>query len=326
MLKLVLLLITPLFLFSQGKKVLITGGAGFIGSHLCERLINNGHTVYCLDNLHTGNLKNLKEVVDHQNFHFIKQDVVQEITIDHLDEIYHLACPASPRHYQEDPIKTLKTCFIGALNMLELAKKTNAKIFFSSTSEIYGDPAIHPQVESYWGNSNPIGIRACYDEGKRCAETLFFDFHRTYNIDIRVGRIFNTYGPRMNPKDGRVIPNFINQALQDIPITIYGTGKQTRSYCYVSDLVDAILLFMESSYPGPVNLGNPEEYTVLETASIIKQLIDSDSAFIYKELPFDDPQRRCPDISLARKELGYEPKVCFREGLKKTIAYFSEEN
>lgn len=305
------------------KKVLVTGGAGFLGSHLCERLLAAGHSVIALDNLSTGRLENIAPLQNHPNFAFINHDVTHPIDLE-VDWILNFACPASPPHYQKDPIQTTKTSVLGALNMLELARKNNARIMQASTSEVYGDPLIHPQPESYVGNVNPIGIRACYDEGKRCAESLFFDYHRMYNIDIKVIRIFNTYGPNMDPADGRVVSNFIMQALRGEPLTMYGDGKQTRSFCYVDDLVDGILAMMhtEKGVTGPINLGNPDEFNLLELAEQVLQLTGSSSKIVFNPLPKDDPTRRKPDITLAKSVLGWQPKFNLETGLKKTIEYF----
>lgn len=296
------------------KKVLVTGGAGFLGSHLCDRLMQMGHQVICLDNFFTGSKSNVSvEVIEH--------DVCTPIDLD-VDEIYNLACPASPIHYQHDPVKTIKTNVLGAINMLELARKKGIPIFQASTSEIYGDPHVHPQIESYWGNVNPIGIRSCYDEGKRCAETLFFDYHREFKVPIRVARIFNTYGPRMHPNDGRVVSNFIVQALKNEPITLYGNGTQTRSFCFVDDMIDAFIKFMESDQTGPINLGNPQEFQIRELAELIINLTGSSSKIELRPLPQDDPKQRRPDISLAKEKLGWEPKTSIQEGLLSTITYF----
>jgi len=305
------------------KKILVTGGAGFLGSHLCERLLNSGNEIACLDNFYTGSKENIAHLVQNPNFKLIEHDVIFPF-YENVDEIYNLACPASPIHYQKDPIKTLKTSIIGAINVLELAKKTNAKVFQASTSEVYGDPEIHPQLESYWGNVNPIGIRSCYDEGKRGAETLFFDFFRHENVKIKVARLFNTYGPRMDPNDGRVVSNFIIQALQNNPITIYGDGSQTRSFCYVDDLIDVMIKIMdtEDAFTGPINIGNPIEFTISELANSVIKIINSSSVIEYLDLPLDDPQRRKPDISIANKLLDWEPKVKLEAGLVKTIKYF----
>lgn len=305
------------------KRIIVTGGAGFIGSHLCERLIEDGHEVLCVDNFFTGRRQNIVPLLGKPYFELVRHDVTFPLYVE-TDEIYNLACPASPVHYQFDPVQTTKTSVHGAINMLGLAKRTKAKIFQASTSEVYGDPAVHPQVESYWGNVNPIGIRACYDEGKRCAETLFFDYYRQHKLRIKVARIFNTYGPRMLPNDGRVVSNFIVQALKGEPITIYGKGDQTRSFCFVSDLVEAFVRLMDTGddITGPMNLGNPVESTILELAELIIALSKSNSTIIYKPLPQDDPVRRKPDISAARSALKWEPKVPLEEGLLKTIAYF----
>ncbi|MFL2510584.1 MAG: UDP-glucuronic acid decarboxylase family protein [Alphaproteobacteria bacterium] len=306
------------------KKILVTGGAGFLGSHLCEKLINLDNYVMCLDNLYTGKKENLYSIKDNKNFKFINADVINKIDIK-VDEIYNLACPASPIHYQSDPVKTITTNVQGSLNVLELANKYNAKIFQASTSEVYGDPEQHPQQETYWGRVNPIGIRSCYDEGKRCAETLFFDFHRQFKLNIRVMRIFNTYGPRLNKNDGRVISNFIIQAINDEDITIYGDGLQTRSFCFVDDLIDAMIIFMKNKkIVGPVNAGNPKEYSMIEVANLIIKLTKSNSKLLFKKLPLDDPQKRKPDITLI-KNLNWEPKTSLIEGLKKTINYFIKE-
>lgn len=307
------------------KKILITGGAGFLGSHLCERLLNEGNKILCVDNLFTGSKDNIKHIISNKDFKFIEHDIVKPLYLE-TDEIYNLACPASPPYYQIDPIKTVKTSVIGSINMLELAKKVGANILQASTSEVYGDPQIHPQPESYRGYVNPIGPRACYDEGKRCAETLFFDYYRQYDLNIKVIRIFNTYGPRMNPKDGRVVSNFIVQALKDKDITVYGDGSQTRSFCYVDDLIDGIIKMMNSKEDvlGPLNLGNPEEYSILNLAYKIVKMTKSNSKIIYKALPQDDPLMRKPQIELAKKELNWKPKIKLDEGLKKTIEYFND--
>jgi UDP-glucuronate decarboxylase len=304
------------------KKILVTGGAGFIGSHLCEKLSNQGHHVLCVDNYFTGSYKNIRHLMDYKNFEVIRQDVCFPLYVE-VDEIYNLACPASPVHYQHDPIQTMKTSILGAYNLLGLAKRTGAKILQASTSEIYGDPQIHPQVESYWGNVNPLGPRSCYDEGKRAAETLFYDYNRTHGVKTKIVRIFNTYGPKMAINDGRVVSNFITQALQNEDITIYGNGSQTRSFCYVDDLVDGLLKMMDSgSFTGPVNMGNPNEFTMLELAQKVIELTNSSSKIIYKNLPIDDPKQRQPDISVAKKVLQWEPKIQLEEGLKNTINYF----
>jgi len=306
-------------------KILITGGAGFIGSHLCERLLNDGNDVLCLDNYFTGTKSNIAHLLDNHQFELMRHDVTFPLYVE-VDQIYNMACPASPIHYQYDPVQTTKTSVHGAINMLGLAKRVNARIFQASTSEVYGDPTQHPQTESYWGNVNTIGPRSCYDEGKRCAETLFFDYFRQHNLDIKVGRIFNTYGPRMRPDDGRVISNFIVQALTEKDITVYGKGDQTRSFCYVDDLVEGILRLMktEKGVTGPMNLGNPIEYTILEIAEIIIDQIGSKSKIIFEPLPEDDPKQRQPDISFAKSELNWELKTQLKEGLDKTIQYFDQ--
>lgn len=310
------------------KKILVTGGAGFIGSHLCERLLNDGHEVLCVDNLFTGNKDNILHLFKNPRFEFMRHDVTFPLYVE-VDQIYNLACPASPIHYQFDPVQTTKTSVHGAINMLGLAKRTKARILQASTSEVYGDPEIHPQPESYWGKVNPIGIRSCYDEGKRCAETLFFDYHRQHKLEIRVIRIFNTYGPNMHPHDGRVVSNFIVQALKNEDITIYGDGSQTRSFQYVDDLVEGMIRMMNNGdgFVGPVNIGNPNEFTIKELAEKVISLIpESTSKIIYKDLPQDDPKQRQPEISLAKAKLGgWEPKVQLEEGLKKTIEYFREK-
>jgi UDP-glucuronate decarboxylase len=305
------------------KRVLVTGGAGFLGSHLCERLLRNGHEVVCVDNFFTGSRENVVGLLGNPNFELIRHDVNFPLYIE-VDEIYNLACPASPVHYQYDPIQTTKTSVLGAINMLGLAKRTRAKILHASTSEVYGDPVVHPQPEGYWGHVNPMGERACYDEGKRCAESLFFDYVRQHELLIKVARIFNTYGPRMHPEDGRVVSNFVIQALKNEPITIYGDGSQTRSFCYVDDLIDGFLLLMGSrdEFRGPVNLGNPVEFTVLELAQKVIDLTGSKSKFDFRRLPSDDPKQRQPDITLARTELGWEPRISLQEGLTKTIEHF----
>lgn len=309
----------------MNKKILVTGGAGFIGSHLCERLLKKNNEVLCLDNYFTGDKKNVLSLLDNPLFELIRHDVVNPYMAE-VDEIYNLACPASPIHYQHNPIQTLKTSVMGAINMLETAQATGAKILQASTSEVYGDPEIHPQVESYWGNVNPIGERSCYDEGKRCAETLFMDYHRQTNLDIKIIRIFNTYGPNMHPNDGRVVSNFIVQCLKNKDITIYGNGKQSRSFQYVDDLVDGMIKMMATSkdFIGPVNIGNPNEFTILELAETIIRLTNSKSKLVFNSLPKDDPQQRKPDISLAREKLDWSPKIELEEGLKKTIEYFDE--
>jgi len=307
------------------KRILVTGGAGFIGSHLCERLLNEGNEVICVDNFYTGRKENIVHLMDNPYFEIIRHDITFPLYIE-VDEIYNLACPASPIHYQFDPVQTTKTSVHGAINMLGLAKRLKIKILQASTSEVYGDPDVHPQPESYWGNVNPIGIRACYDEGKRCAETLFFDYYRQHNLDIKVVRIFNTYGPRMLANDGRVVSNFIIQALKNEPITIYGDGKQTRSFCYVDDLVDGMIKMMstERGFNGPVNLGNPGEFSMLELAENVIGLTGSKSKISYKPLPEDDPKRRKPDIYLAKNKLNWEPTIKLKEGLNETIKYFKE--
>jgi len=305
------------------KRVLVTGGAGFLGSHLCKRLLEDGSEVLCLDNYFTGTKDNILQLMEHPYFELIRHDITFPLYLE-IDEIYNLACPASPIHYQHDPVQTLKTSVHGAINMLGLAKRIGAKIFQASTSEVYGDPAVHPQPESYWGNVNPIGIRSCYDEGKRCAETLFFDYHRQHKVNIRVGRLFNTYGPNMHPNDGRVVSNFIIQALKGKPITIYGKGNQTRSFCYVDDLIELMVRFMnsEDGFTGPMNMGNPGEFTIKELALKIIELTGSSSTLSYVDLPMDDPKQRKPDITQAREKLGWEPKVKLEQGLMKTIEYF----
>lgn len=305
------------------KKILVTGGAGFLGSFLCERLLAQGHEVLCVDNLYTGCKENIYALLDNHRFEFMRHDVTFPLYVE-IDEIYNLACPASPVHYQRDPVQTTKTSVQGAINMLGLAKRLKAKILQASTSEVYGDPEVHPQQEGYWGHVNPVGVRSCYDEGKRCAETLFFDYYRQHKLRIKVARIFNTYGPRMHPNDGRVVSNFIVQALKNEPITIYGRGTQTRSFCYVSDLVDGLIRLMDSSneITGPVNLGNPREFTMLELAEKVLQLTGSISPIIFKPLPQDDPRQRQPDIDKAVEQLGWEPKVELDEGLLQTIEYF----
>lgn len=307
----------------NGKRVLVTGGAGFLGSHLCERLIAEGHDVLCVDNYFTGSKSNLLPLLNHPRFEVMRHDVTFPLYVE-VDEIYNLACPASPVHYQHDPVQTTKTSVHGAINMLGLAKRVGAKILQASTSEVYGDPQVHPQTEDYWGHVNPTGIRSCYDEGKRCAETLFFDYYRQHQLQIKVARIFNTYGPRMHPNDGRVVSNFIVQALQNKPIALYGDGAQTRSFCYVDDLIEAFIRLMNTSddFTGPVNTGNPNEFTIRELAEMVIELSGSSSELIFEPLPSDDPMQRQPDISLAKETLGWEPKIQLEEGLKKTIAYF----
>jgi UDP-glucuronate decarboxylase len=307
------------------KRIMVTGGAGFLGSHLCAFLLSEGHEVLCVDNFFTGSRANIKKLLDDRNFELLRHDVTHPLFVE-IDEIYNLACPASPIHYQFDPVQTTKTSVLGAINMLGLAKRTRAKIFQASTSEIYGDPTVHPQPETYWGNVNTLGPRACYDEGKRCAETLFFDYYRQHNVRIKVARIFNTYGPNMHPRDGRVISNFIVQALQNQPITIYGDGLQTRSFCYVDDMILAFKQFMDSTdkFTGPINLGNPSEFTISELAELVIALTGSKSPIIREPLPPDDPKQRQPDISLAQEKLGWEPRISLKAGLKRTIDYFSK--
>jgi UDP-glucuronate decarboxylase len=308
------------------KRILVTGGAGFVGSHLCERLLNEGNEVICLDNYFTGSKQNIEHLMDHHYFELVRHDITNPFMAE-VDEIYNFACPASPVHYQYNPIKTTKTSVMGAINMLGLAKRVKAKILQASTSEVYGDPTVHPQQESYWGNVNPIGSRSCYDEGKRCAETLFMDYHKENKVKIKIIRIFNTYGPRMHPQDGRVVSNFIVQALKGEDITVFGDGKQTRSFQYVDDLIEGTLRMMNTrdSFIGPVNIGNPKEFTMLQLADEIIDLTGSKSKISYLPLPEDDPMQRQPDISLAKKELsGWEPKINLREGLKSTIAYFDQ--
>lgn len=310
-------------LYESRKKILVTGGAGFLGSHLCDRLIEQGHEVLCLDNLFTGTKRNIEHLLGHPRFEFMRHDVTFPLYVE-VDEIYNLACPASPIHYQHDPVATTKTSVHGAINMLGLAKRLRAKIFQASTSEVYGDPQVHPQTEEYWGHVNPIGIRSCYDEGKRCAETLFFDYYRQHGVRIKVARIFNTYGPRMHPNDGRVVSNFIMQALENKPITIYGDGQQTRSFCYVDDLINGFLKLMESDdqETGPINLGNPGEFTIRQLAEEVIRLTGSLSKIETLPLPADDPKQRQPDISRARDELRWEPSIQLTDGLMKTVAYF----
>jgi UDP-glucuronate decarboxylase len=308
---------------SVPKKVLITGGAGFIGSHLCERLLEQGCDVLCVDNYFTGSKDNIAHLLDNPRFEIMRHDVTFPLYVE-VEEIYNLACPASPVHYQHDPVQTTKTSVHGAINMLGLAKRLRAKVFQASTSEVYGDPEIHPQHEAYWGNTNPIGLRACYDEGKRCAETLFFDYRRQHGLNIKVARIFNTYGPRMHPNDGRVVSNFIVQALRGEDITVYGDGSQTRAFCYVDDLVEGFLRLMDAAddFTGPVNLGNPGEFTILELAEKVIEMVGSGSKIAFKDLPMDDPTRRRPDISLAEKELGWKPTIDLDAGLRRTVDYF----
>ncbi|MDR2819689.1 MAG: SDR family oxidoreductase [Desulfovibrio sp.] len=305
------------------KRVLVTGGSGFLGSHLCERLLAQGHEVLCVDNFFSSARDNVAHLMDDRSFELLRHDVTFPLYVE-ADEIYNLACPASPVHYQHDPVQTIKTCVHGAINMLGLAKRLKARIYQASTSEVYGDPLVHPQTEDYWGHVNPNGIRSCYDEGKRCAEALFFAYHRQGGLPVKVGRIFNTYGPRMHPNDGRVVSNFIIQALKNKPITIYGDGSQTRSFCYVDDLVECMLRFMDTpeDFTGPVNMGNPDEFTIQELAEIVVKITASRSPIVHEPLPHDDPKQRRPDITLAREKIGWTPAVPLAEGLKKTIAYF----
>ena len=307
------------------KRILVTGGSGFLGSHLCLQLLNLGHDILCVDNFFTGTKDNIIELLDNPHFELIRHDITFPLYLE-VDEIYNLACPASPIHYQKDPVQTTKTNVHGAINLLGLAKRTNAKIMQASTSEVYGDSKVIPQTEDYWGNVNPIGVRSCYDEGKRCAETLFFDYHRQHNIRIKVPRIFNTYGPKMHPNDGRVISNFIMQALRNEPVTIFGDGSQSRSFCYVDEIIDALIQLMNSSddFTGPVNIGNPIEFTIKELAEKIIDLVNSKSEITYKDLPSDDPIQRQPDISLAKDKLGWSPAIQLEEGLNKTIPYFAD--
>ena len=318
--------------YSPSKRILVTGGAGFLGSHLIDRLLARGDEVICVDNLFTGTKQNIEHVLDHKRFEFIRHDVTFPLYLE-VDQIYNLACPASPIHYQHDPVQTTKTSVHGAINMLGLAKWVRARIFQASTSEVYGDPAVHPQTEDYWGNVNPIGIRSCYDEGKRCAETLFFDYYRQHQVDIRVARIFNTYGPRMHPNDGRVVSNFIVQALKGEDITLYGDGLQTRSFCYVDDLIEGFIRFMDvpwdvdganQGFPGPINLGNPHEFTIRQLAEMVIKLTGASSKLVFKPLPSDDPMQRRPDIGRAREALGWEPTVQLEAGLGKIIGYFEK--
>lgn len=307
----------------SAKRILVTGGAGFLGSHLCKRLLDDGQEVICADNCYTGTKLNIHHLLENPRFEFMRHDITFPLYIE-VDEIYNLACPASPFHYQYDPVQTTKTCVHGAINMLGLAKRVNAKILQASTSEVYGNPTVHPQTESYWGYVNPIGPRSCYDEGKRCAETLFFDYHRQHHLKIKVARLFNTYGPNMHPNDGRVISNFIMQSLQKEPITIYGDGSQTRSFCFVDDMVEGLIRLMDSEddFTGPVNLGNPEEFTILETAKTVIDMTGSDSELEFKTLPTDDPIQRKPDISLAKRMLDWNPGIKLEDGLNETIKYF----
>lgn len=306
------------------KKILITGGAGFIGSHLCERLLNEDNYVICLDNFYTGSKENIKHLTANKNFEFVEHDVSKDFFYE-VEQIYNLACPASPIHYQYKPVNTIKTSTLGAINVLELAMKTKARVLQASTSEVYGDPKVHPQREDYWGNVNPIGIRSCYDEGKRCAETLMMDYNRQENVDVRIVRIFNTYGPKMDINDGRVVSNFIVQALKGDDITIYGDGLQTRSFCYIDDLIDGIIKMMAKNYIGPVNLGNNSERTILDFAKMVIEMTNSKSKIIFKELPSDDPMQRKPDLTLAKRELGWQPTTDIKVGLEKTIKYFKQK-
>jgi UDP-glucuronate decarboxylase len=312
--------------YSLKKRVLVTGGAGFLGSHLCERLLAEGCDVLCVDNFFTGSRSNIEHLLGKPSFEFLRHDITFPLFVE-VDEIYNLACPASPVHYQFDPVQTTKTSVVGSINMLGLAKRTKARILQASTSEVYGDPIVHPQPETYWGNVNPIGPRSCYDEGKRCAETLFFDYHRQHKLEVRVVRIFNTYGPRMHPRDGRVVSNFIIQALSNQDITIFGDGHQTRSFCYVEDLIEAMVRMMrnESAFIGPVNIGNPNEFTMLELAESVIRLTGSRSRLSFQPLPTDDPRQRQPDISLAKSKLEWQPTIELEEGLRKTIEYFRSE-
>lgn len=309
----------------MSKRILVTGGAGFLGSHLCEKLLTEGNEVLCVDNYFTGSKRNIMHLVDNNAFELLRHDVTFPLFVE-VDEIYNLACPASPIHYQHDPVQTTKTSVHGAINMLGLAKRLNAKILQASTSEVYGDPEVHPQPEGYWGHVNPTGVRSCYDEGKRCAETLFFDYHRQHQLNIKVLRIFNTYGPRMHPDDGRVVSNFIVQALKGEPITVYGEGQQTRSFCYVDDLIQAMsgLMSTDNSFTGPMNAGNPNEFTIMQLAEKVIELTDSKSDIIKMPLPHDDPRQRQPDISLAKQVLDWQPQIELEEGLQKTIRYFDE--
>ena len=309
----------------HNRKILVTGGAGFLGSHLCDRLVTRGDDVLCVDNFFTGSKRNVAHLIGKPNFELMRHDVTFPLYVE-VDEIYNLACPASPVHYQYDPVQTTKTSVHGAINMLGLAKRCKAKILQASTSEVYGDPEMHPQSESYWGHVNPIGVRSCYDEGKRCAETLFFDYHRQHQVRIKVVRIFNTYGPRMHPNDGRVVSNFIMQALRGEDITLFGDGLQTRSFCYVDDLLDAMIRMMDTSddFPGPVNIGNPTEFTMAELADQVLSLTGSKSKIVHMPIPSDDPRQRRPDLALAKEKLDWEPSIALRDGLEKTIAYFSQ--
>ncbi len=304
-------------------RIIVTGGAGFIGSHLCKALLGQGHEVVCVDNLYTGSKRNIQPLLKNSKFEFIEHDITEPLS-ESADQIYNLACPASPVHYQKDPVYTFKTSVFGVYNMLELAHRRKARILQASTSEVYGDPLVHPQKESYWGNVNPIGVRSCYDESKRAAETICMDFQRKYGVDVHIARIFNTYGPNMSPNDGRVVSNFIIQALQNKPITVYGDGSQTRSFCFVSDMVDGLVKLMNSTVTGPVNLGNPDEFTIKELAKEVIAVVRSKSKIVHKPLPADDPKQRRPDIALARSKLSWFPKVRLKDGLKKAIAYFKE--
>jgi UDP-glucuronate decarboxylase len=310
---------------TTGRRILVTGGAGFLGSHLCDRLLSAGHEVLCVDNFFTGQRQNIVHLFENRNFELLRHDITHPLFVE-VDEIYNLACPASPIHYQFDPVQTTKTSVLGAINMLGLAKRLKVRIFQASTSEVYGDPSIHPQPETYWGNVSTTGPRACYDEGKRCAETLFFDYHRQHHVDIKVVRIFNTYGPRMHPKDGRVVSNFIVQALQGEPITLYGEGLQTRSFCYVDDLIEGFIRLMDTpeGFTGPVNIGNPCEFTIKQLAELVIDLTGSRSTLVHAPLPADDPKQRQPDITIAREKLGWEPTIQLREGLINTIAFFDD--
>ncbi|CAO4138897.1 UDP-glucuronic acid decarboxylase family protein [Methylorubrum aminovorans] len=311
--------------YGSTKKILITGGAGFLGSHLCERLLAQGHEILCVDNFFTGSRRNIAHLLENSRFEMMRHDVTFPLYVE-VDEIYNLACPASPIHYQFDPVQTTKTSVIGAINMLGLAKRVKAKILQASTSEVYGDPQIHPQPESYWGNVNPIGYRSCYDEGKRCAETLFFDYHRQHHLSIKVVRIFNTYGPRMHPNDGRVVSNIVLQALRGENITLYGDGSQTRSFCYVDDLIEGFIRLMETGpeVTGPINIGNPGEFTIKQLAELVINITNSKSKLVYRPLPPDDPRQRQPEISMANEALGWQPKIELRQGLERTIAYFEK--
>jgi UDP-glucuronate decarboxylase len=312
-------------IYDSRKRIMVTGGAGFLGSHLCDKLLEQGHEVLCVDNLFTGTKRNIDHLHNHPRFELMRHDVTFPLYVE-VDEIYNLACPASPIHYQHDPVQTTKTSVHGAINMLGLAKRLKARILQASTSEVYGDPQVHPQTEDYWGHVNPIGIRSCYDEGKRCAETLFFDYHRQHKLEIKVARIFNTYGPRMHPNDGRVVSNFIVQALQNKPITVYGDGSQSRSFCYVDNMIDGFIRLMESpaGFTGPVNLGNPNEFTIRQLAEKVIAMTGSQSEIIEAPLPSDDPTQRQPDITLARSKLGWEPEIQLEQGLVQTIAYFQQ--